>query len=121
MVLEREGYEVVVSSELPVITELLVSQTIQIFILCHSLTQGNRECALGASHSFAAHTTNLILSPNASYSSEKSSDAVLSEFVNPRILIDRLRQITCRRRRTTEDERQLQALSASIPNDVLSS
>ena len=121
MVLQREGYEVVASSELPVITELLVSQTIQIFILCHSLTQGNRECALGASHSFAAHTTNLILSPHASYSSENSSDAVLNEFVNPRTLIDSLRQLACRPRRTTEDERQLQALSASIPNDVLSS
>jgi len=121
MVLERAGYEVLASTELPVITELLSSQTIQIFILCHSLNEENRECALDVSHSFALHTANLILSPTGCYRSENSSDAVLSGFIYPWTLVDSLRQFTCRRHRTTEDEPQLQALSASIPNDLLSS
>ncbi len=92
--LEHTEYEVTTTLELTEAKDLLVSKNIDLFILCHSLTQRESERALTMAHLVRPKMKNLILTAEISEPSIPEQDAVLTAFATPQALIAMVQSLT---------------------------
>ena len=86
-VLEHVGCEVLTSTELAKVSEILRSQDIDLLILCHSLSRAESKSALSVAHLFRPKLKNLIMTAEAASWPEFPQDTILTAFVDPQTLI----------------------------------
>ena len=94
LVLQHAGFDVTVSLSLSHATELLISCSFDLFILCHSLSSRECESALRLAHSASPQTKNLLLSKGYLSRKVAEDDTLLASFASPLTLIAAARSLT---------------------------
>ncbi len=86
-VLEKAEFEVHPVQDLSQAREVLSTGTVDIFILCHTLSAEECSGALSLAHLLRPETKNLILAAVLSECSGTARDAILTAFASPQLLI----------------------------------
>jgi len=86
-VLERAGLTVRTTVELSDIEEILASQTIDLFILCHTLSPEESDVVLAKAHTLRPDMKYLVLTANTPLGSLGSREEFVSAFEGPRTLL----------------------------------
>jgi hypothetical protein len=88
MVLENAGFRVSSANNYADAEAIIMSGTVTLAVLCHSLTAEDREAILTLVSDRNVPLSALILTAGASIYSERSSTAILSTFDGPRKLVE---------------------------------
>ena len=94
LVLQYSGFDVTVSHSMFHTTELLISHSFNLFILCHSLSSRECESALQLAHSVRPQTKNLLLSKGSISRKIAEHDTLLDAFTSPQNLIAAAKSLT---------------------------
>ena len=86
-VLEHQKCRVLTTFTLAEVTEVIRSQHIDLFILCHSLYRAESESALSVAHLLRPEMKNLIMTIEPTVWPELAQDTFLTAFVDPQTLI----------------------------------
>lgn len=86
-VLEKAEFEVQIVEDLSKAREMLSTGTVDIFILCHTLSLEECHRALSLAHLLRPEMKNLILTAEQSECSEIHEDEILTAFATPEALI----------------------------------
>jgi len=87
MVLEMAGFRVLISQSASEAQGLIVSESPELFILCHSLKSEECEHVLKASHQLRPEMSNLVLTAFRPSCPEELAEEVLSYQAGPAALI----------------------------------
>lgn len=87
-VLERAGYRVVLATHLPEAEALAKTETVEVAVLCHSLTAEESRAALLAFRRLRPETQRLVLTVGATAVTDGQQEAVVSAYDGPRRLLE---------------------------------
>ena len=93
MVLENAGYAVFYALKPSEVEETILSQTIALLVLCHTLSSEMCKAALDFAEGRRPGIRSLVLTAGTSPCSERAHDAVLSAFDGPRRLVETVQNL----------------------------
>jgi DNA-binding NtrC family response regulator len=86
-VLERSGLKVCTTTELSDVEQILATEPIVLFVLCHTLSPEESDASLLKAHALRPQMKNLVLTANTPLGSLGSREEVVSAFEGPRTLL----------------------------------
>ena len=86
-VLERAGLKVCTATELSAVEQVLATEPIVLFVLCHTLSPEESDASLLKAHALRPQMKNLVLTANTPLGSLGSREEVVSAFEGPRTLL----------------------------------
>jgi DNA-binding response OmpR family regulator len=87
LVLKSAGFRVWTAPEATLAIQILLEESIDLFVVCRSLSVEECEAILRTAHTLRPNMKNLVLSMNSSCTPADRRDTFLTSFLDPRSLI----------------------------------